>query len=935
MEYTKQQRKNRTKSSISENSPYQLFKIFILLTLSFGGILKSNLHAQTCNAPTNLTFTIVSSTCASNGSVRINTIAYASGSGARNGFSREYALYNSTQDSLLRPWQNDSLFTNLPPRSYVYAVRDICENGFSTVLYRTFNIANAQKALSSTISIPQHSGCDNGILLINATGNGPYTYSLVPSLNSPEPLIESEYIRPKQTSNQFTGLPSGTYYARTYDVCEEYFTREVQINTVQPSPISTNTNVRLVGCNSFSLYPTIQNINGNLPGRKFIVIYPDGSSDTSNTFIGIIPIPNNTFIQSDSINTVKYGVITECGYFEVSRTFNIRQKPTLGFTKVAGRCDSTVYSLGLNIGTAANYIYTLDGGQTWLNQPTNGAVSLTLKNNITYPVTFVYCGDTTTLNLYTASVGLFNATVEESNARTCNGKSSITFRGYNTNNLYWELISGPEGAVFTTTGINITGNFPSSTTGNLPLGTYIFRLYNVCGDQLYDTVELKTPYTTLSYYFSYRFECTNTTISVYNYPGGMGTPTTYILSLEDEVIRSVFGNSISTAGLVPGNQYKLRQVPSSFTCIYAEEIFTMPSSNNSLSLTNNITFNECRNTANEGALIVRPAGGYPPYTYYLYEDTLLSANRIIGPVSSNIFTNLDANKKHIVQVSDQCGRGNNISLTFSQAQLQLLNNANGTMPCEGDTLQMSLQHHPEFTYQWKKDDNNIPGATANTFTINNIQEQDNGIYELSYNVGNCQILTKSFTLATDLCDVSLLPVELVKFEASLNQTSVYLNWSTASEKVNSGFEIYHSTDGNNWQKIGFRPSKSVDGNSSTPLDYLFTHTQPLSGTNYYQLKQIDLDGAFALSNITQVDLKTLTSQIEVYPNPATSQIQFGGLPLQNKVIITNSLGQTVQVMENVQNQSPMFTKEFSKGTYTISVYTENWELLQNLKLIVL
>ncbi len=935
MGHTKQRHKNTPKNSVSENFFHFSGKIFILITLCSISIFQNNLQAQTCNAPTNLTLTIASSTCASNGSVRINTITYAGGGGARNGFSREYALYNSTQDSLLRPWQNDSLFTNLPPGSYVYALRDICENGFSSILYRTFNITNAQRALNTTISVPQHSACDNGVLIINATGNGPYTYSLVPSLNSPEPLIESEYIRPRQTSNQFTGLPSGTYYARAYDVCEEYFTRVVQINTVQPSPISTNTNVRLVGCNSFSLYPTIQNINGNLPGRKFIVIYPDGSSDTSNTFVGIIPIPNNTLIQSDSINTVKYGVITECGYFEVSRTFNIRQKPALGFTKVSGSCDSTVYSLGLNIGAAANYIYTLNGGQTWLNQPASGTVSLTLKNNITYPVTFVYCGDTTTLNLYTASVGLFNATVEESNARTCNGTSSITFRGYNTNNLYWELISGPEGVVFTTTGINITGNFPSSTIGNLPLGTYIFRLYNVCGDQLYDTVELKTPYTTLNYYFSYRFECTNTTISVYNYPGGMGTPTTYILSPEDEVIRSAFGNSISTAGLVPGNQYKLRQVPGFFSCIYAEEIFTMPLSNNSLSLTNNITFNECRNTTNQGALIVRPQGGYPPYTYYLYEDTLLSANRIIGPVSSNIFTDLNPNKKHIVQVSDQCGRGNNISLTFSQAELPLIDNANGRMPCESDTLSMSLQHHPEFTYQWKKDNINIPGATANTFTINNIQESDNGIYNLSYNVGNCQILTKSFTLATELCDISLLPVELVKFEASLNQTSVYLNWSTTSEKDNSGFEILHSTDGKTWQKIGFKPSKSINGNSNIPLDYSFSHIQPLSGINYYQLKQIDLDGKLSFSHITQVHLNTQSSLIEVYPNPATSQIRFENLPEKNILVITNSMGSIVKTLENTTNHTFISTTDLSKGTYTISVLNSDMELIQNLKLIVL
>lgn len=935
MKYTKQQRENKTKNSVSEKSPHLLCKIFIFLTLFSISIFQNNLDAQTCNAPTNSTFVITNSTCASNGTVRVNVVTYAGGAGARNGFSREYALYNVAQDSLLRPWQNDSLFTNLPPRNYSYAIRDICESGFSTVLYRTITVNNAQSPVNTTVGVTQHAACNNGVITITATGNGPFTYSIVPSLNSPEPLLESEYIRPKQSSTQFFGLSPGTYYVRGYDVCNEYLTRTVVINTLGLSPISTNTNVRLVGCNSFSLYPTIQNMNVNVPGRKYIIIYPDGTSDTSNTFQGVIPIPNSKFNLSDSINTVTYVIDSECGHFELSRTFNIRQKPVLSFSRTVGRCDSTVYNIGLNIGAAGNFVYTLDGGLTWQNQSATGGVSLTLKNNINYSPTFIYCGDTTTLNLFTASAGAFNATVEEANIRSCNGTSSITFRGYNTNNLYWELLSGPEGASFSTTSITITGSSPVSTIGSLPLGTYIFRLYNVCGDELYDTLELKNPYTTLTYNFSYRFECTNTSISVYSYTGGMGTPTTYLLTLQDEVIRSIVGNSISTSGLVPGAQYKIRHVPSFFTCIYAEDIFTMPLSNNSLTLTNNITFNECRNTANEGALIVRPQGGYPPYTYYLYEDTLLPGNRISGPLETNIFTNLNAGKKHIVQVSDQCGRGNNITLTFGQAALQLLDNANGRMPCEGDTLSMSLQYHPEFTYQWKKDDNNIPGATTNAYTINNIQPENSGIYTLSYNVGACQILTKSFTLATELCDISILPVELVKFEASSNQTSVYLNWSTASERVNNGFEILHSTDGSNWQKIGFKPSKSINGNSSVPLDYSFAHSLPAKGINYYQLKQLDSDGTFALSNIVQSYLNTSKYLVEVYPNPAMNQIRFSSLPAQNKVLITNSLGGTIQTLENVQNETPVYIDNLSKGTYTISVCSANGELLQNLKLVVL
>ena len=86
-----------------------------------------------------------------------------------------------------------------------------------------------------------------------------------------------------------------------------------------------------------------------------------------------------------------------------------------------------------------------------------------------------------------------------------------------------------------------------------------------------------------------------------------------------------------------------------------------------------------------------------------------------------------------------------------------------------------------------------------------------------------------------------VPVELVSFNASVSGNEVTLNWITATETNNSGFEILRSAQNNNqgWEKIGF-----VEGNGTTtePSIYSFKDENLSAGNYKYRLKQIDYDG---------------------------------------------------------------------------------------------
>lgn len=114
-----------------------------------------------------------------------------------------------------------------------------------------------------------------------------------------------------------------------------------------------------------------------------------------------------------------------------------------------------------------------------------------------------------------------------------------------------------------------------------------------------------------------------------------------------------------------------------------------------------------------------------------------------------------------------------------------------------------------------------------------------------------------------------LPVELVSFSASVKKGVVNLNWHTATEVDNYGFEVQRATAGSDdWKKIGF-----IQGHHTTnsPKYYSFTDT-PSSEDAYkykYRLKQIDNSGSFEYSHIIEVSLGTPNNFLleQNYPNP--------------------------------------------------------------------
>lgn len=147
-----------------------------------------------------------------------------------------------------------------------------------------------------------------------------------------------------------------------------------------------------------------------------------------------------------------------------------------------------------------------------------------------------------------------------------------------------------------------------------------------------------------------------------------------------------------------------------------------------------------------------------------------------------------------------------------------------------------------------------------------------------------------------------LPVELLDFDAQKIDKTVELNWQTASERNNAGFDLERSGNAGDWEPIGYVEGH---GNSNELQQYSYLDKEPVSGYNYYRLKQIDLDGEYEYSSICYVLFTgNTTAGLNVYPNPNSGQFT---------ISINNPAGKRAVLQLFTSFRSLIWKQHFSIG----------------------
>jgi hypothetical protein len=167
-----------------------------------------------------------------------------------------------------------------------------------------------------------------------------------------------------------------------------------------------------------------------------------------------------------------------------------------------------------------------------------------------------------------------------------------------------------------------------------------------------------------------------------------------------------------------------------------------------------------------------------------------------------------------------------------------------------------------------------------------------------------------------------MPVELVSFEATASLDRVSLNWKTATELNNHGFDIERQVNDNEWIAIGF---VNGSGNSSSPKQYLFIDNNPFGGSKFsYRLKQIDYDGYFEYSDVVEVELQPEQYTLyQNYPNPfnPSTTIKYS-LPedVRVRINIYNSLGELVAEVINKDYEAGYHKVKFGGTNIPSGIY---------------
>jgi hypothetical protein len=183
--------------------------------------------------------------------------------------------------------------------------------------------------------------------------------------------------------------------------------------------------------------------------------------------------------------------------------------------------------------------------------------------------------------------------------------------------------------------------------------------------------------------------------------------------------------------------------------------------------------------------------------------------------------------------------------------------------------------------------------------------------------------------------VSLLAVTWQNFSAALESNrSVSLTWSVSQEINNKGYSVERSSDQSAWNEIAFVENK-MDAQLTAQYDYV--DNNPASGTNYYRIAAVDMNGSIKYSEIRSVSLdKNVSSEVNVWPNPAKSSvyIQNNGTDNNLRMQIYDPFGKTIASNILHTGKNEVNISDLPAGTYIVHTQKTNGET-QNQKIIKL
>jgi len=167
----------------------------------------------------------------------------------------------------------------------------------------------------------------------------------------------------------------------------------------------------------------------------------------------------------------------------------------------------------------------------------------------------------------------------------------------------------------------------------------------------------------------------------------------------------------------------------------------------------------------------------------------------------------------------------------------------------------------------------------------------------------------------------VLPVDFGELQARQEAQKVEVEFETLTEINSDYFMIQRSVDGKHWKNLG---TVEAYGNSSLLINYSYTDEQPIAGTLYYRIKQVDFNGLFKYSKTVDCEFN-LEQEHSVSLKYAQNQLTIETEIENLEVEVFNLDGKlaTKKHKLNIGSNTVSINNK-SKGIYMIKIVGDNF-----------
>lgn len=158
-----------------------------------------------------------------------------------------------------------------------------------------------------------------------------------------------------------------------------------------------------------------------------------------------------------------------------------------------------------------------------------------------------------------------------------------------------------------------------------------------------------------------------------------------------------------------------------------------------------------------------------------------------------------------------------------------------------------------------------------------------------------------------------LPLTWLSFTATDHNNHVSLSWETSNEVNNTYFEVERSMDARIFTPIGEISSLNRNANNVYYFDDYDVLDQPAL---YYRIKQVDADGKYTYSAIQKI-LRHSTSEIYMYPNPATTHLAFYNPSNETLQVSVYSLAGQLLLQTTMNSSDKLNINSLCVGNYIL------------------